>query len=193
MYIVYGHNRKRLQMDRSRYYSPEEMYNRAIRVSADGLFLEVVSNHYEKVKNNIELLFACKVVSCYHVSLHNDHEIDTRSVAEFLFMDTTTHVLATACAGEQLQPMNSNEDYEEDDQSGEFESPLARNIGNEFEDEGHENSPWNDPDLKCISAKRDRRNVNRHKSQHGTSPHAEILHEHEDMVGAREDLDDNSI
>ncbi len=63
MYIVYGHNRKRLRMDRSRYYSPEEMHSRATRVSVDGLFLEIVSNNYQRVNNNIELLFACKLVS----------------------------------------------------------------------------------------------------------------------------------
>jgi hypothetical protein len=191
MYIVYGHNRKRLRMDRSRYYSPEEMHSRATRVSVDGLFLEIVSNNYQRVNNNIELLFACKLVSSYHVSLHDDTEIDTRCVGENLFMDTTTHLIETHCFGELRRPLDLKEDLD-DDESRELHSPILQNIPDEFEHESPDDSPWGDTTVKSITCKRERRNANRNKSQQCSSPHADVLyeHEHEFMYNQNEDVDD---
>jgi hypothetical protein len=189
MYIVYGHNRKRLRMDRSRYYSPEEMYTRALHVSVDGLFLEIVSNIYQRVINNIELLFACKLVSSYHVSLHDETEIDTRSVGESSFMDTTAHLIETHRCGELLRPLDLKEDYD-DDESRELESPILENTADELEHDSVELSPWGDTPVKYTECKRDRRTANRNKSQHCSSPHAELLHEHEYMFSQNEDVDE---
>jgi hypothetical protein len=89
MFLVYGHARKRLVMDRSRYYSPEEMVNRAMKVSDNGLFIELAEREFVRIKNSTELLFAAKMVSVYHVSLHNEPDMDHRTTSDFMFMNTT--------------------------------------------------------------------------------------------------------
>jgi hypothetical protein len=164
MFIVFDHNRKRLGMDRSRYYSPEELQDRALRVSVNGLFLEVVPMHYQSIKNHTELLFACKLVSMYHVSLHNDGEIDTRTVAESLFMDTTLQTVhsgnenpsSAVVEDESYEPMDSvsvnmSSDFYTPPESdySEYTSPMCNDVS------------WNGKHVKSLSVKRERRNLKR--------------------------------
>jgi hypothetical protein len=85
-------------MDRNHYYSPESLFNRAQGVLAYGIHLELAPGVFQAVSGECELLFACKVVSAYHVSLHQDDEIEAQQQqVEFdeQFMDTTSLLLET--------------------------------------------------------------------------------------------------
>jgi hypothetical protein len=184
-------------MDRSRYYSPEELYNSALRFSSYGLSVEIVSRQYQKIKNNIELLFACKVVSIYHVSLHDDNEMDVRCHTEASFMDTTTDTIANYHNTDTTDAVDSidntiidmDNDNGNEDILGRY-SPVSPNYTNVFDVDDGELSPWNDLTTKFISTKRDRRNMNRNKFQNDITPHAEIIQESQDSFVTNDSMND---
>jgi hypothetical protein len=174
MFIAYGHNKKRLLMDRARYYSPEELQDRASAVSCNGIFLEVVPMHYQSIRNEIELLFACKVVSMFHVSLHNDCEIDTRGAAESLFMDTTMQTLGMNAAVENscYQELNpSFHDPYSDENIGGVHRESACSDDKYFSED---NMFSNGKHTRGGALKRERRNVKHNHQSYAKSSNNQL-------------------
>jgi hypothetical protein len=170
-------------MDRYRYYCPEELYNSALRLSCNGVSLEILPRQYQKITNNVELFFACKLVSVYHVTLHDDNEMEVRCITDSSFMDSTSAIIKNYSNDNKIDPVHTVVDTYHDngnEDSLAMESPESPQFVDTFENDENELSPWGDGTTKYVSAKRDRRNQNRNKSQNDIIPHAEVVQETQD-------------
>ncbi|KAJ1463915.1 hypothetical protein T484DRAFT_1758484 [Baffinella frigidus] len=113
MFITTGYRRKRLIMDRSRYYPPEELFDKSDKYWQYGLSLEFAPGLYETIDSKQVLHFVCEIVSKYHVNLHDEDEIDVElhRVGQVEHDNITQSFLDTATEV-QIPEVVSDDDHE---------------------------------------------------------------------------------
>jgi hypothetical protein len=75
MFICYGQTRKRFVLACSRFFSPEEIFNKAVDLYQRGpVSLEYGPNLFQLIETELELQFVCKLVSGDHSSYISDED-----------------------------------------------------------------------------------------------------------------------
>ena len=114
-------------MDRSRYYSPEELYDRSLKRLQYGLALEYAPGLYENIDTKQVLRFVSVIVSKYHVNLHDEDEIDVPMQTE---PDNITLSLTNPAIEVQMPEVLSDDDRE-------YTRTICTMYGNKFQVGGH--------------------------------------------------------
>lgn len=142
-------------MDRSRYYSPEELYDKSAKWWEYGLSLEYAPGLYEEIDSNQVLYFVSGMVSKYHVNLHDEDEIDVpihrmwQPEHDNIPQSLTNTVI-------EVQTLDVVSDYDHDDMC-----KTSNIYGNELQVGGHYAG-------KLVAKNRKCNNQNKHK----TDPHS---------------------
>lgn len=85
MFICKGSSRKRVVLESSRFYSPEELFDSVIDAQQRGdISIEYGPNLFEWVETELELKFVCKLIAGDHASYisYEDHEQHARDMED---------------------------------------------------------------------------------------------------------------